>query len=71
MVETNITDGLAGGIHMEMYQAVQATQRPFDPEKTSVPIASVAKYCVFLSNDDIAENANGSYITFNRNWPEA
>lgn len=68
---TNITDALAQGLHTEMFQRIQASQSPYEPGKTSVPLASVGKYCVFLSDADIAPNANGSCIFFNRNWPEA
>ncbi|KAK0730022.1 hypothetical protein B0H67DRAFT_638575 [Lasiosphaeris hirsuta] len=68
---TNITDAFATGIHTEMFQQVSKSQTPYEPGKTTVPLASVAKYCVFLSDDDIAPNANGSCIFFNKNWPEA
>ncbi|KAK0671241.1 hypothetical protein QBC41DRAFT_60849 [Cercophora samala] len=67
---TNITDAFAKGMHMEAFQAISASQSPAGPEKM-VPIESVAKYCVFLSERDIATSANGSCIVFNNNWPEA
>lgn len=70
MSNTNITDSFAQGMHMEGFQAVQQSQSPFAPEKT-VPIESVAKYCLFLTDKDIAPSANGSCIVFNKNWPEA
>ncbi|KAK1750202.1 hypothetical protein QBC47DRAFT_394144 [Echria macrotheca] len=68
---TNITDALAGGMNMEMFQRIQASQTPWEAGKTTVPVESVAKYIVFLSDPDIAPNANGSAISFNKNWPEA
>ena len=69
-MDTNITDAFAQGLHMEMFQKVQASQAPHTPERM-VPIQSVAKYCVFLTDSDIAPSANGSSILFNKNWPEA
>ena len=69
-MNTNITDAFAKGMHMEMFQKVQASQSPFAPEK-NVPIESVAKYCLFLTDKDIAPSANGSCIMLNKNWPEA
>jgi hypothetical protein len=57
-------------VHMEMLQKVQASQAPFTPER-QVPIESVAKYCLFLTDKDIAPSANGSCITFSKNTPEA
>ncbi|KAK4153109.1 hypothetical protein C8A00DRAFT_43943 [Chaetomidium leptoderma] len=69
-MDTNITDAFGQGMHMDMFQKVQASQSPFSPEK-QVPIESVAKYCLFLSDKDIAPSANGSCNLFNKNWPEA
>ncbi|KAK5662833.1 hypothetical protein OQA88_6244 [Cercophora sp. LCS_1] len=71
MAETNITDAFANGLNGEAFQRIQASQTAFEEGKTTVPIESVAKYCVFLSDSDIAPNANGSGIFFNKNWPEA
>ncbi|KAL2016114.1 hypothetical protein VTK56DRAFT_4258 [Thermocarpiscus australiensis] len=70
MANTNIVDAFAQGMHMEMFQKIQASQPPFPPEK-NVPLESVAKYCLFLTDKDIAPSANGSCIVFNHNWPEA
>ncbi|KAJ4298759.1 hypothetical protein N0V88_003791 [Collariella sp. IMI 366227] len=69
-MNTNIVDSFAQGMHMEMYQKVMASQSPFDPKK-NLPITSVAKYCVFLTDKEISPSANGSCIVFNNNWPEA
>ncbi|KAK4041984.1 hypothetical protein C8A01DRAFT_14374 [Parachaetomium inaequale] len=69
-MDTNITDAFAQGLHMEMFQKIQASQSPFSPER-QVPIESVAKYCLFLTDKDIAPSANGSCVMFNKNWPEA
>jgi len=71
MPDTNITDAMAQGIHMEAFQRIQASQTPFDPTKQGTPLPSVAKYCLFLSDSDISPAANGSCIVFNHNWPEA
>ncbi|AEO65656.1 uncharacterized protein THITE_2112832 [Thermothielavioides terrestris NRRL 8126] len=69
-MNTNITDAFAQGMHMEMFQKVQASQSPFEPHR-HLPVESVAKYCVFLTDKDISPSANGSCIVFNNNWPEA
>ncbi|KAL2198435.1 hypothetical protein P885DRAFT_32415 [Corynascus similis CBS 632.67] len=69
-MDTNITDAFAHGMHMEAYQKIQASSAPFRPE-LQVPLTSVAKYCVFLTEKDIAPSSNGSCIMFNKNWPEA
>ncbi|KAK0656767.1 hypothetical protein B0T16DRAFT_425253 [Cercophora newfieldiana] len=55
----------------DMFQRIQAAQTPFASGKTTVPVESIAKYIVFLSDSDIAPNSNGACIQFNRNWPEA
>ncbi|KAH8907988.1 NAD(P)-binding protein [Coniochaeta sp. PMI_546] len=72
MADTNIAEGMATGayFHHEMFQAINETQSKFDPTR-SLPLASVAKYILFLTDEDIAANANGSCIVYNRNWPEA
>ncbi|KAK3330599.1 hypothetical protein B0H66DRAFT_69097 [Apodospora peruviana] len=70
-METNITDAFAQGLHMEMFQRIQASQTPFEPGKSSTPLQSVADYCLFLSGENIAPSANGSCVVFNKNWPEA
>ncbi|KAL2136000.1 hypothetical protein VTI74DRAFT_5887 [Chaetomium olivicolor] len=70
MGSTNITDAFGQGMHMEMFQKIQASQSPFDVKK-DLPVASVAKYCLFLTDKDISPSANGSCIVFNNNWPEA
>ncbi|OIW31130.1 NAD(P)-binding protein [Coniochaeta ligniaria NRRL 30616] len=73
MADTNIAEGMARGqyFHHEMFQAVSESQSRFDPATKSLPLASVAKYILFLTDGDIAVNANGSCIVYNRNWPEA
>lgn len=71
MGDTNITDAFANGLNTEAFQRIQSSQTAFEAGKTTVPIESVAKYCVFLADKDIAPNANGSGIFFNKNWPEA
>jgi NAD(P)-dependent dehydrogenase (short-subunit alcohol dehydrogenase family) len=68
---TNISDAFKTGMHMDMFQRVGASQTKIEPPAGFTPIESVAKYCVFLTDPDIAPNANGSCVTFNRNWPES
>lgn len=69
-MNTNISDAFANGMHMEMYQMIQAAHTPFGPDLL-VPLESVAKYCIFLADKDIAPSANGSCIPFTKNWPKA
>lgn len=73
MADTNIAESMATGgyFHHEMFQAVNQSQRPFDPATNGLPLPAVAKYILFLTDEDIAANANGSCIVYNRNWPEA
>lgn len=71
MSSTNISDAMHQGINMEMFQAIGEAYQRFDPEKHDLDISSVAKYVLFLTDKDIAANANGSCIVFNRNWPKA
>lgn len=71
MEGTNIGDAFSQTLHMDMFQRVQASQTPFVPGQTAVPVAAVAKYCLFLTDADIAAGANGSCVVFNGNWPEA
>ncbi|KAK1775667.1 hypothetical protein QBC45DRAFT_238669 [Copromyces sp. CBS 386.78] len=68
---TNIVDSFAKGMHVEMYQKVMASGSPFEPGKNDTPLESIAKYCLFLSQSDIAPVSNGSCVVFNRNWPVA
>lgn len=44
---------------------------PLEPGKNDTSLEGVAKYCVFLTDPDVAPTANGSCITFNHNWPAA
>ncbi|KAK1763610.1 hypothetical protein QBC33DRAFT_549514 [Phialemonium atrogriseum] len=71
MSSTNITDAMQQGIDMDMFQQINASHTKFEPEKHDLPLGSVAKYVLFLTDKDIAASANGSCIVFNRNWPEA
>ena len=71
MPDTNIAEGLRSGqpCDLEMFQAIGRARPEFVPARSSIPLASVASYCLFLSRDDIAPSANGSCIPFNRYWP--
>lgn len=69
-METNISESFAKSLHMEMFQKIQASHPPVTPDRF-VPVESVAKYCVFLSDKDIAPSANGSCIGFSKGWPES
>lgn len=65
---TNITDGFqATGMNGEAFQAIQEAR----PSKAMVPVKSIAKYCLYLADPDIAPTANGSCVVFSGNYPEA
>lgn len=70
MTDTNIAESMMKGeyFHQEMYQAVGESQNKV---MKTVPLPSVAKYVLFLTDGDIAANANGSCVVYNNNWPEA
>ncbi|KAH8661925.1 hypothetical protein BX600DRAFT_437358 [Xylariales sp. PMI_506] len=71
MLETNISESITaqGGInHAALAKTAGFT---LNPETDGVKIDDVAKYCVFLSDPSIAATANGSCISFNKNWPKA
>ena len=67
----NIVDSFKQGIHHEGFAATQAAVPPLEPGKNDTSLEGVAKYCVFLTDPDVAPTANGSCITFNHNWPAA
>jgi len=64
---TNIADALQGGMNMEAFQALQEAR----PSKVSGSVKSIAKYCLYLADDNIAPGANGSCVVFSHNYPEA
>ncbi|SPO01504.1 related to 3-ketoacyl-acyl carrier protein reductase [Cephalotrichum gorgonifer] len=39
--------------------------------ESNVPLTTVAKYCLFLSDREVAAAANGGEVTVNKNWPAA
>lgn len=68
---TNITDAFAAGMHQEAFERMRATHLTVDPATNLIPLESVAKYCIFLSDKTIAKGANGSTVDFTNNWPHA
>lgn len=67
---TNIGDAMAKGVHVETFQR-QKAEHPVIPEKHLMRLESVAKYCLFLSDKEIAKASNGSTINVTNNWPAA
>ncbi|KAJ4386305.1 hypothetical protein N0V93_009198 [Gnomoniopsis smithogilvyi] len=66
---TNVSDGMKRGeLDRAAYARVHEA-RPFDLEKHLVPLESVAKTVVFLSDRSIARSANGGAIDFKNNNP--
>lgn len=70
-METNITDSFATGMNQESIMQITNIRPSFSEGRMSVHVEDVAKYCVFLSDRNIAASANGSCIVFNKNWPVA
>lgn len=70
-MNTNITDGMAGGINVEAYTRFQKAHTQMDPYKHLVSTEDVAKYVVFLSDKGVAKGTNGSTVDLTNNWPEA
>lgn len=70
MMDTNIAESMmaGGNFHQEMYQAVSESQ---NKNMKTVGLAGVAKYVLFLTDDDVAKDGNGGCVTYNGNWPEA
>ncbi|KAK0613133.1 hypothetical protein B0T17DRAFT_542934 [Bombardia bombarda] len=71
MAGTNIADACAQGVYLQTYLRILAAQTMYTAGANGTPLKAVAKYCLFLSDEDITPSANGSCIVFNRNWPEA
>ncbi|WYZ39308.1 hypothetical protein EsH8_III_001222 [Colletotrichum jinshuiense] len=71
MDTTNIMDAFAQGVNQAGMMKITAVQPEYKRGETGVDPASVGKYCVFLTDKDIAAASNGSCIVFNKNWPYA
>lgn len=70
MDDTNLADNFkTAGINMEGVQLIGQVNPGYTPGVTNVALTDVAKYCLFLSDPDIAATSNGGTITFNKNWP--
>ncbi|OLN96493.1 2,5-dichloro-2,5-cyclohexadiene-1,4-diol dehydrogenase [Colletotrichum chlorophyti] len=71
MDTTNLMDAFAQGVNQPAMAKVTASLPEYKRGETGLDPASVAKYCVFLTDNDIAASSNGSCIVFNKNWPPA
>ena len=69
MLTTNISDGMAASYNKDAFTRCMGAQPEFKPGATDVKTESVARYCVFLSDREMAASANGSCNVFNRNFP--
>lgn len=68
-METNVSDGMRRGeINIPAYEKVRDASS-YSKDDIFVSLESVAKYIVFLSDKDIARNANGSAVDFKKNSP--
>ncbi|CAJ2510342.1 Uu.00g050450.m01.CDS01 [Anthostomella pinea] len=71
MDETNIVDAFARGFNQVGMMLMGAVNPGYVPGKTGVPVADVAKYCLFFSDDSMARASNGASVCVNNNWPAA
>lgn len=69
MPTTNIVDGIADRFHTGTFERQQA-EHPI-AENHKLKVDNVAKYCLFLSDKEIAKGANGSTIQFTNSWPRS
>lgn len=68
-METNVSDPMRRGeLNVAAYQKVRDASS-YSKDDIFVSLESVAKYIVFLSDRDIARNANGSAVDFKKNSP--
>ncbi|KAI1194521.1 hypothetical protein F5X97DRAFT_275456 [Nemania serpens] len=68
-METNIVDEFATGYNQEGMAAMGTANPGFVVGKTEIPLADVAKYCLFFSDPAVAEASNGTTVTISKNWP--
>ncbi|KAL0937536.1 short chain dehydrogenase [Colletotrichum truncatum] len=71
MDTTNLMDAFAQGVNQTGMAKATAALPEYKRGETGIEPAAVAKYCIFLTDKDIASSANGSCIVFNKNWPQA
>ena len=72
MESTNIVDAFSKAPPNQESMALSNTVNPgMVPGKTTVPLADVAKYCIFFADRSVAHASNGSTVTVNKNWPAA
>lgn len=67
-MNTNITEGQVH--HEEFIKVFTAAKKPMDYEKHIVPLETVTKYLVFMSQREVARAANGACIDVRNNWPD-
>lgn len=71
MLNTNISDIFANGMNADGMALMQKNFPGLKPGENDVQLETVAKFCVFLANRDIAKTMNGASVPLNCNWPAA
>ncbi|KAJ3532639.1 hypothetical protein NM208_g8347 [Fusarium decemcellulare] len=69
LAATNIQDSLTEGVNMEGLGLIDKHMPGFQPGVNDVPLQDVAKFCIFLTDRELAKTLNGASVPFNRNWP--
>jgi NAD(P)-dependent dehydrogenase (short-subunit alcohol dehydrogenase family) len=70
MDDTNIADHVKrGAFNRDGMMRVGMANPGYVPAQTNIPLADVAKYCLFFSDPNMAAASNGAAITINKNWP--
>lgn len=69
LAHTNIQDSMAHGFDKEGIALIDKHMGGFEYGVNDVPLEDVAKFCVFLSDKEMAKTMNGAAVPFNRNWP--
>ncbi|KAL4974907.1 hypothetical protein BDW66DRAFT_138829 [Aspergillus desertorum] len=70
MDDTNIADHVKkGNFNKDGMARIGIANPGYVPGQTNIPLADVAKYCIFFSNPNMAAASNGAAINVNKNWP--
>ncbi|KAJ3467795.1 hypothetical protein MRS44_005359 [Fusarium solani] len=69
LAATNIQDSLTEDVNMEGMGLIDKHMPGFQPGVNDVPLQDVAKFCILLTDRELAKTLNGASVPFNRNWP--
>ncbi|KAL3475991.1 hypothetical protein BJX99DRAFT_270799 [Aspergillus californicus] len=70
MDDTNIADHIKkGAFNKDGMTRIGMANPGYIPGQTNIPLADVARYCIFFSDPNMAAASNGAAINVNKNWP--